>query len=122
LAFVTIPAATPHMKSGKLRGIAVAASRPTALLPGLPTVAATVPGFTSGGQVAVFAPPDTSPTIISRLNREVLKVLLQADVKEKFLAVGVEPMTSAPEEFGAIVKSEMTRMGKVIQSAGIRVE
>ena len=120
LAFVTISGATPHIKSGKLRGIAVTSSRPSALLPGLPTVAETLPGYQSGGDVVVLAPPKTPTAIINRLNRETVRLLNTAEVKERFLNAGFEVEASSPEELTVKLKSEMVKWGKVLKDAGIR--
>ena len=97
-------------------------AKPSALVPDLPTVAATVPGYGSGGETAVFAPPKTPAEIIGRVNREIVKILNQPDVKTKFLNAGLEVDGGSPEALTAWIRSEMARWGKVIQDAGIRVE
>jgi tripartite-type tricarboxylate transporter receptor subunit TctC len=70
----------------------------------------------------VFAPSRTPAAIVKRLNEEIVRVLGRADVKEKFLASGVEPVGSTPQQLAATIKSEIVRMGKVIKDAGIREE
>jgi tripartite-type tricarboxylate transporter receptor subunit TctC len=113
----------PYIKSDKLKALAVASANPSALFPGLPTVAASgLPGFESLSYNGLFAPANTSRTIITRLNREVVRIINTPDVKEKFLAVGVEPRTSSPQEFDAIVRSEMSRAAKLIEDTGIRAD
>ena len=72
--------------------------------------------------VGVFAPAGTPAPLITRLNQEFVRVLTQADMKEKFLGVGVEPRGGTPEQMVAIVKSDMAKWGKVIKEAGIRVD
>ncbi len=119
LAFVTISGATPHIKSGKLRGIAVTSFRPTALLPGLPTVAETLPGYKAGGDVIMLAPLLTPTAIINRLNRETVQILNTPEVKERFLNAGFEVEGSSPQELTAWIKSEMIKWGKVLKNAGI---
>jgi tripartite-type tricarboxylate transporter receptor subunit TctC len=113
---------TPHIAAGRLRALAVTSAKPTALAPGLPTVSATVPGYEQVSRLAIFAPAGTPAAIVTRLNREIVAVLNRPDVKEKFLATGVEPVGTSPEALGALVKSEMDRMGKVIKAAGIRAD
>jgi tripartite-type tricarboxylate transporter receptor subunit TctC len=115
-------AVAPHVKTGKLRALAVASAQPSALFPGLPTVAATLPGYESGSPFAMYAPAKTPATLINRLNREVVKVLGQTDVKEKFFNLGSETVGSSPEQLGAAMKSEITRMRKVIKDADIRLD
>ena len=105
-----------------MRFLAVTSAKPSTLVPDLPTVAATVPGYDTGGATAMFASPGTPATIVSRLNREVVRLLNQADVKEKFFNVGVETVGSSPEQLAATVKSEMARLGKVIRESGIRAD
>ena len=70
--------------------------------------------------VGLFAPAKTPEAVVARLNQEIVRVLGRAEVKERFLSSGVETVGSTPEEFGATVKSEMARLGKVIRDAGIR--
>ena len=122
LTFNSAGAVMPHIKSGRLRALAVSSAQRSALFPELPTVAATLPGYETGGASALYAPAGTPAAIVNRLNREVVKVLNQADVKEKFLSVGTEVVASSPEQLTAKVKAEMARLGKVVKDAGLRVE
>ena len=120
LTFSSPAVVAPFVKSGRLRALAITSARPSALAPGLPTVAATVPGFQIGSATSVLAPARTPAAIVNRLNREVVKFLNQPEVKEKFLGAGVEVIASSPQEFAAALKSEMARLGKVIEEAGMR--
>ena len=123
MTFSTTGAAMPHVKSGRLRALAVTSAKPSALMSGLPTVAASgLPGFESGAIYVMFAPSGTPAAIISRLNQETVRYLNQADVKERFFSAGLEAVGSTPEELAAKMKSEMARLGKVIKDAGIRAE
>jgi tripartite-type tricarboxylate transporter receptor subunit TctC len=117
--FAGLGPAAPHMKSGKLRPLAVTTAKPSALVPGLPTIASFLPGYESTVQTGLFAPAKTPVQIINRLNKEVVQVLDKADVKERLLNLGIEPIGNSPAEFAAIIKTDMTRMGKVIKEAGI---
>ena len=121
LAFPSATAVAPHVKSGRLKALAVTSSQPSVVFAGLPTVAASgLPGYESVLVVGVFAPAGTPAPIVTRLNQEIVKILHRADVKEKFLNVGVETVGSTPAEFSTLISSEMARMGKVIREAGIR--
>ena len=123
LAFPSAGDMAPYIKSDKLKPLAVASAKPSSLFPDLPTVAATgLPGFESVSYNGLFAPAKTPPAIIRRLNQEVVRIINTPGVKEKFLAVGMEPRTSSPEEFDTIVISEMARAAKLIKDAGIRAE
>ena len=123
MAFTNLPEASTHIKSGRLRGLAIGNLQPSALFPSLPTVAASgLPGFEAGQFTGMFAPAKTPVSVINRLNREALQVLKQADLKEKFFNSGMEPLSSSPEEFAAMIKSDIATWGKVIKEAGIRIE
>ena len=111
----------PHLKSGRLRALAVTSAQPSPLAPGLPTMAASgLPGYESMQIYGVFAPNGTAAAILKRLNEALVRVLGRADVKEKFLAAGVEPVGSTPQQLAATIRSEIARMSKVIKDAGIR--
>ena len=123
LSFPSSAAAGAHIKSGRLKPLAVTSAEPSVLFPGLPTIAAAgLPGYESVGRFGMFAPAGTPVAIINRLNQEIAKVLSSTDVREKFLAVGGEVVGGSPDAFAATIKSEMARMGKVIRDAGIRAE
>ena len=114
---------TPLMKSGKLKALAVTSAQPSALFPGLPTMAATgVPGYESVAIHGIFAPVKTPASIIRILNEEVVRVVNTADVKEKFFKAGLETVGSSPEQFAAAIKSDLARMSKVIKEAGIKAD
>jgi tripartite-type tricarboxylate transporter receptor subunit TctC len=122
LMFPTAGAVTPHVRAGRVRALAVTSAEPTALFPGVPTMAAFLPGYESISIYGVFAPAKTPRTIIDKLNEEIVRFLNRADVKEKFSNAGMETVGGSPEQLAATVKSEMARMGKVIRDAGIRGE
>ena len=122
MMFPTASGYSPHANSGKLRALAVTGSVTSALAPGLPTMAATLPGYDAAGTTSILAPAKTPAAIINRLHQEFVRFLTSADAKERFLNTGLEPYGSSPEELTAIMKSEMARMGKVIKQAGIRLE
>jgi len=115
--------ATPHAKSGKLNALAVTTAQPTALVPGLPTVAASgLPGYEFVGVTGIWAPAKTPASIIDTLNREIVRALNRPDVKERFLNSGLEIVASSPVQFAAAIKADMAKMGKVIKDAGIKLE
>jgi tripartite-type tricarboxylate transporter receptor subunit TctC len=120
-----VPAATvaPHLKTGRLRALAVTSAEPSQLAPNLPTIAASgLPGYESVSIYALFAPARTPAAIIRRLNQEVVRVLGQIEVRDKLFASGLESVGGTPEQLAATLKSEMTRMGKLIREAGIQVQ
>ena len=112
----------PHVKAGKLRALAVTSAQPSPLAPGLPPVALTLPGFEVVGTTGMFAPAKTPEAIIRRLNQEIARYLNRPETKERFLSSGLETAASSPEEFAALIKSDMARLGKVIKDAAIRAD
>lgn len=123
LMFPSAGTAAPHIRSGRFRALAVTSAEPSALAPGLPTVAASgLPGYEAVAVQGMFAPAGTPASIINRLHREIVQVLNSADVKEKLFNVGIEVVGSSPEQFAAMMKSDMAKWGKVIKDAGIRTE
>jgi len=106
-----------------LRALAVTSAQPSPLAPGVPTVAASgLPEYESVSLHGIFAPRKTPPAIINRLNQEMVRILRQPDVKEKFLNIGVETVGSSPDELAAAVKVELVKWGKVMRDAGIRAD
>ena len=123
LMFANAPSVAPHIKSGRLKALAVTTLQPSVLFPELPTIAASgLPGFEVASVYGLFAPAKTPASIVNRLNQETVRVLARSDVKQKFLAAGVEPIGGTPQALAAAMKSEMSKMGKVIRDAGIREE
>lgn len=120
LTFNTGASVTPQLRSGRLKGLAITTAQPSALFPGLPTVAATLPGYEASATYAMFAPVKTPAAIIARLHQEVVRAINTAEIREKLLDVGLEIVGSSPEELASVMKSEMVRLGKVIKDAGIR--
>lgn len=110
----------PHVKSGRMRALGVTSPRPSAMFPGLPPVAATVPGYESQTVFAVFAPAATPPAIVDRLQQEIALVLNRPDVKEKFVAAGNSVVASSPQQLASAIRLDVARMGKLIRDAGIR--
>ena len=123
LMFATAASVKPHIDSGRLRAVAVTTANPSALFPGLPTVAsAGLPGYEALTIYGLFAPAKTSAAVIGLLNKEVVGALAKADVKERLARSGAEAVSSTPEAFGAMVREDIARWGKVIRDAGIRAE
>ena len=122
LVFASPSGVESFLNSGKLKALAIASAQPSARYPGLPTVASSLPGFEPASATALFAPARTPVSIINQLNREIVRVLNQPDVKEKLFNAGLDIVGSSPQEVMAMIKSDVARMGKVIKDAGIKVE
>jgi tripartite-type tricarboxylate transporter receptor subunit TctC len=123
MALDSLPAYIPHLKSGKLRALAVASRERSSLLPELPTMAeAGVPGVVSATDYAVYAPAGTSRDIVARLNREINAVLAMDDFRAKLAAGGIEISGSTPEAMQAELAEEIAKWAKVIREANIKAE
>src|SRR5260221_360371 len=123
LYFATMPAAMPHVKAGKLAPVAVTSARRSQALPDLPTVAESgVPGYEASTWYGVLAPAHTPSALVARLHGDIAKILGDAALHARLADQGFDPVGSSPEEFGAYIKSEILKWGKVIRDAGIRPE
>ncbi len=120
LMFPSVGSVVPHVKSGRLRALAVTSAQPSELLPGLPTVAASgVPGYEMVGIYGVFAPASTTASIIQRLNQEFVRVLHQPEIRQRFLNDSVEAVGNSPEQLASTMKADLVKMGKLIKDIGI---
>ena len=112
----------PYVRAGKLRAISVLGAKRIPMLPDTPAMREFLPGFELTNWFALLIPAATPADIRNRLHGEVVKILRAPDMKEKFLAMGAEPVGSSQEQFGAFIKSEMAKWGKVIRDANIKPE
>ena len=123
LAALSVASGMPNIKAGKLRGLVVTSTKRSPALPDVPTIAESgFPGFEAVGWLGILVPNGTPPAVIARLNVEFGKVMGNADVQKALIAQGVEPTTSTPEAFGAMVRSETAKWQKVVRDAGIKPE
>jgi tripartite-type tricarboxylate transporter receptor subunit TctC len=123
VVFADMPVALPYVKSGKLRAIAVAGAKPFPLTPGVPTaIEAGLPGLVLDNWWGLLTMKGVPQKIISKVNAEIVKALKQPDVIERYTALGIESVTSTPQEFTRIIKSDLTKYLKVIKDAGIKTE
>ena len=122
LCFSDLPVILPHVKSGRLRAIAVTGAKPTPLVPGIPAVAEAVPGFVLTSWWGVLGPAGLPEPIVTRLNTELVRILQLPDVKERFANLGVDTITSTPAEFSSHIKSEYAKYAKLIKDVGVKIE
>jgi tripartite-type tricarboxylate transporter receptor subunit TctC len=123
LSFASMPSALPHVRSGRLRAIAVSAGKRSQAIPELQTVAESgLPGFASEDWQGILAPAKTPPEIVAKLNAELQRVLEHQDIKDKLLVGGFEVRTSTPEAFAELIKVETAKWAKVVAASGARVE
>ena len=123
LYFATMPAAMPHVKTGKLAPVAVTSARRSQALLDLPTIAESgVPAYEASTWYGVLAPAHTPSAVVARLHGDIAKILADAALHARLADQGFDPVGNSPEEFGAYIKSEILKWGKVIRDAGIRPE
>ena len=123
MGFMTALSAVPHMQSGRLKPIAVAAERRLQQIPAVPTMAELgLKDFEVSSWSGLFAPARTPPEIVARLQREVSRILSLPDVREKFAAQGADPVGSSPEQFRAYVRAEIDKWAQVVRASGARAD
>lgn len=121
VSFTSAASASSFVKSGKLRALAVTSAKSSELAPGLPPIATEgLPGYELISTYGVFAPARTPAAVIGRLNQGIVKSLQTADLKDKFFKTGAEIVASSPQEFAAVIQSDMSKLGKLIRDAGIK--
>jgi len=123
LIFATTASAIPHLKSGRIKGIAVTTAKRSALLPDLPTISESgLAGFDANNWYGLVVPAKTPRAIIDQLNAEVTKILGMPDVKTTLFNQGLDPAPGTPEQFGAYIRSERAKWARVIKESGAKPE
>ena len=122
LLFSSTVSSLPHVKSGKVRGLAITSLKRAPALPAIPTVAETYPGFESSSWFGMLVPAKTPKPIVDRLLADTRAALKSPDVHQSLVSQGADPGGSAPAEFAAYFKSEIEKWGRVIKAAGVRLE
>ena len=123
LSFATVLETSQHVKSNRLRALAVTSAGRSIAFPAIPTVAeAALPGYESISWLGVFAPAATSREIVAQLNSEIVRILSLPDVKERLLGQGAEPIGNSVERFTAVLKSDIAKYSKLLKAAGVSLE
>ncbi len=123
MMIAVVASAMPHIQSKRLHALAITSARPSELVPNLPTVSASgLPGYELVAVWGIYAAAKTSPALVDQLNSDIVKVLKQPDIKQKFLNSGVETVASTPSQFASVLKTETAKWGSLIKAAGIRTE
>ena len=123
LMFDNVPNVLPHVKAGKLVALGQTGTKRSPLIADVPTVAeAGVPGYEVTVWFGLVAPAGTPREVVQKLNAETVRILAMPDVRERFLAQGVEPVGSTPEQFGEHIRTQMAKWAKVVADAGVKAE
>jgi tripartite-type tricarboxylate transporter receptor subunit TctC len=119
---VNMPPAVPHVKSGRLRALAVTTRSRTPSMPDLPTVAESLPGYETVAWFGVLAPAGTPKDVVNRLSMEIAKIARSPDMRERLEGMGAEPVGGTPEEFGAVMARDIAKWTALAKSVGIKID
>lgn len=123
MMFSNLLTSMPHVRAGKLRAIAISSPQRTPQAPELPTIAESgVPGFSSVPWYGVLGPARMPRAIVDKLNSEIARSLAQPDIKERFVSQGIDMQASTPEQFGALIKTDVVKWRKVVRDSGAKVD
>ena len=121
--FGTTPSTVPHVRTGRLRALAVTSAQRSRATPDIPTMSETaLPGFEQSAWHGILAPAGTPPAVIARLNSEVVRVLRLPEIIDRMAAQGVDVIGNSPAEFAAFIKQDVVKYEKLVKSAGIKIE
>jgi tripartite-type tricarboxylate transporter receptor subunit TctC len=120
LVFGGLPVMLPHVKSNRVRGIAVTSARRSNAVPDIPTVAETVPGYEAVSWAAILGPKALPKDIVARWNREIDRILQLSDVKARMAGDGMDPVGGSPERFHEYLKRDVAKWQNVVKIANIK--
>jgi tripartite-type tricarboxylate transporter receptor subunit TctC len=120
--FDNMPSILQHIRAGSLRALAVTSTARSPLLPDVPTLADTVPGYEASALFGMGVPKNTPKEIIEKLNKEINAVLAEPAIKARLIDLGGEPLIGPPEAFGKMIVAETEKWEKVVKSAGVHVD
>jgi len=120
LIFQSLPTASPHIKAGRIRALAVTTTRRAAMLPELPTIAESgLSGYEADNWYGIAVAAHTAPAVVQTLNREIVALLKNPDVRQALLAQGLEPAPGTADAFAALIRADFARWGKLVNDIGL---
>ena len=122
IVFSVIPAVLTTIKAGKLRGLGVTSAKRSTLVPDIPTIAETVPGYEFIGWYALVAPAKTPDAILNRLNTQVVQALKTPEFQERFASLGAEPIGTTRAEAGQFIREQMEKMRQAVKTSGAKLD
>jgi tripartite-type tricarboxylate transporter receptor subunit TctC len=123
LAMVDVASALAQVKAGRLKALAVTTAKRISVAPDVPTFAeAGLPGYEAVGWFGVVMPAGTPPDVVGRMNAELVTALKRQEIRERVIASGAEPSPSSPEEFGALIRSEIVKWAEVVKVSGAKLD
>jgi tripartite-type tricarboxylate transporter receptor subunit TctC len=120
--FDLIPSSLPHIRAGRLRALAVTSAKPTDVLPGVPSIADTVPGFEISAWFGIGVPRGTPQPIIDRLNRDITAMITEPRVKTRLAELSAEVFTATPAEFRNFMEAETEKWGRIVKFSGAKAD
>jgi tripartite-type tricarboxylate transporter receptor subunit TctC len=121
-SFSTMPPIIPHIRAGRVKALAVTTEKRAAVLPDVPAIAETVPGYSMSTWYGAAVPAKTPRDIVTKLSQEMLKALAAPDVKERLASLGADIVASSPEQTAAIFKADIAKYTKVAKAAKIQAD
>ena len=124
MAFDSLQATLPHVRSGRLRALAIGAEKRTTLAPEIPTMGESggPVGYLLSSWYGFLAPANVPADIIARLNTEAVKALTSPELHERYATIGVTPIADTPEQYAATIRNDIARWAKVVRAANLRIE
>jgi tripartite-type tricarboxylate transporter receptor subunit TctC len=123
MLFSALPAIEAHVKAGKVKLLAISVPQRSPQAPEVPTIVELgVPGFDFAPAIGLLAPAGTPPAIVSRLAAEVAKAVRSPDVAQRFRQLGIDPVGNTPEAYGAQIRSDYERYGRVVRVSGAKID
>ena len=120
---VALPSVLPHIKSGKVRLLAVAGGKRSGLMPNLPTIAeGGLPGYEMTTEIGFLSPFGTPKDVVEKLNRAIVSVLKTPEVARQLVSMGIDPIGSSPEEYGATLRPNLEKYGRLIRETGAGID
>lgn len=122
MGFTTVFSAAPHVRSGRLRALAVTSLKPLPSMPGVPTVASFYPGFSTNVWHGYYTTAGTPASIVDLLNREIVKALRSQEIRQALEDGGAESVGNTPQEFAAVAGQDFQKYAKLVQISGAKAD
>jgi len=122
MMFSTMSPAIPLIKSGKVRALAITSAERFPIIPEVPALSEMLPGFEVNAWWGLLVPAGTPPEVIGKLNEAIVKIVRKPNVHQRLVEQGYNSVASTPENFGAFIKSEIVKWGKVVKISGARLD
>ena len=117
-----VPSGLPSVRAGRVRALAVTSAQRSPVLPDVPTLGETLPGFEASSWYGIAAPAGTPKAVVNRLNAEIVKALATPELRARLEAEGAAPESSSPGEFAAFIRAEIPKWGTAVKASGAKID